>query len=360
MILTLINPQRPPKLWFKATLAKVKKSKRVRTPEAVVGHIWYHKLSPKKRHEILVREEETQLFGPVASGHSSTTSQKEPSMATRRKARRTLKLRRKTRRNYTSSFTTGKYVSPSIYKKPARPSKKRNAARKVARKAAKRRVMISQGQMHRPRVYKRAGRWYRARKSKLFAKSTMLNPRRRRHARRNPLNIKSILSKKVLMTGVKIGGGIALGFIMLPLVSRMLPVSMQKYDKYLGVGNVLIGALMAAFLKNKDLKDVGIVIAGTGVYDLLAMNTQEWLGLPTVLRDSKLIRQLMPTSTSVAAPVSGYADQSYVGASYGVPVAPVSPSASAYIGASYESPDSRIAGFGMDNPYDDIDGFEGM
>lgn len=47
-----MSPRRPPKKWFYETLKEVES----RDPKAIVGHIWYHKLSEKKRRQIIKRE----------------------------------------------------------------------------------------------------------------------------------------------------------------------------------------------------------------------------------------------------------------------------------------------------------------
>jgi hypothetical protein len=209
--------------------------------------------------------------------------------------------------------------------------------------------------MHRPRIYTHGGKWYRSPNSPLLTRRTLLNPRHRRRYRCNP-PIKQLLSKQLLMSGVKIGGGIALGFALIPVMYNIIPAANRdQFSKWLGALNVLLGGLMIGFIRNKTAKDMGVVVAGTGVYDLLSQNV-EMLKLPAIPRVGGLLSSLMPA----AQPQAGYADLPYVGASYGVPVAPISPAAKAGIGASYEAPDSRIAGFGSDNPYADIDGFEGF
>ena len=120
-----------------------------------------------------------------------------------------------------------------------------------------------------------------------------------------------------------------------------------------------LGALLFGFIKNKTVKQIGLVIAGTGVYDLIAMNVTQ-LGLPALPRVSPVIDQLLgPQASAVAAPVS---------ASYPIARRPVSaaarigtPFASSYempFGASYQAPGMPIEGFGHDNPYAGIEGWE--
>jgi hypothetical protein len=51
---------KPPKKWFYQMVKKVK-SKKVTNPEAVVGHIWYHRMKPAKRAE--KRQAEGKTYG---------------------------------------------------------------------------------------------------------------------------------------------------------------------------------------------------------------------------------------------------------------------------------------------------------
>lgn len=189
------------------------------------------------------------------------------------------------------------------------------------------------------------------------------NPRRRRsYARRNPAKgiMKSLTSRKVLTTGITIGGGIVAGSLAMPLLYRYLPTSVTKYDKYLGVAHVAIGALMFSFMKNKMLKELGLVIAGTGIYDLVASNAPD-LGLPKLPRTSPFIDQITGSKSKAALPEPS-------GASYPIARQPVSaaarygaPFAASYqqpFGASYQAPGMPIEGFGSDSPYGGVEGWE--
>jgi len=215
---------------------------------------------------------------------------------------------------------------------------------------------------HRPTVIRTAKGWRRAPGSKYFRKPTRINPRNRRrksYRRHNPkVSLKSLMNKKWLMSVVKIGGGVVLGFMTLPLVNGLIPAANRAdYDKYLGLVNVVIGALMFGFIKNKDIKEMGLVVAGMGVYDLIASNVDA-LKLMPIPRTNALITDMLPepaaststggkgTSGSYQAsrlPVSRAAASGMVGASY--------PGARAgYLGDSYRA----SSGFG-DNPYEGID-----
>lgn len=248
--------------------------------------------------------------------------------------------------------------------------KRRTTKRRRVRKNAKRRSTstsrYSKANRKRPTLYKSRGKWYGSREgavrsgtrinAKRKRRTRRKNPsysiRRRRRYRRNPaLNLKRLISKQYLFQIASIGGGIALGFMLLPLTYRVLPTEMAaKNRRFLGVVNVLIGGLMAGMLKNKNLKSMGITVAGTGVYDLIAANTEDFLGLPTIPESTMLITKMLPPDLPQQD-----IDQSQkqLEASYEVESAPVSPAAAlgaSYMpmGASYEEPDSMTVGLGYD------------
>lgn len=245
-----------------------------------------------------------------------------------------------------------------------RSRKRRAPAKRKARRNPKRKA-IKRGR-HRPTLIYSASGWKAPKRAKLVRKGTRVNPkkatrRRRRRVRRNPNIIKALTSKAVLMQGVTIGGGIIGGSLTMPLMVRFLPASITTdYNKYLGVVNVALGALMVAFLRNKNLKQLGIVIAGTGMYDLVAMNTP--IGLPALPRTNAMIEQAF-----------GPATPAVTSASYAVPRLPVSnvakmapslnasymaPGRSGQYSASYVDPGLSLVGFSGDNPYGDIPGWD--
>lgn len=128
--------------------------------------------------------------------------------------------------------------------------------------------------------------WKRPKHSKLFPKPVRLNPRHRRYTRRNPSLPLGI--DKVAIGGLKMAGGIAIGMFGMPLIVKLVPASMLKHRKFFGAIHVVIGAVAAATLKNKHIKDAALVMAGTGVYDLIASNIT-MLGLPTLPNSSLLL-----------------------------------------------------------------------
>jgi hypothetical protein len=235
------------------------------------------------------------------------------------------------------------------------------------KKSGKRGRRTIKGRRIRPvLLYTKRG-WRRPKRSH-FKRPFRINPRRRRrYARRyNPkLSIKSLLSKQMLMTGVKIAAGMVAGYLTLPLVYTVLPANMKTAAnrKYLGLVNVGVGAILFALMKKKMIKDVGLVIAATGVYDLISQNIPQ-LGLPVIPTSNILIDKAIPSNASTTATEATHG----LYASYGVARLPVSSSAqmmgaSAYrtralYGASYSAPTAKTAGFGCDNPFSQIEGYQ--
>lgn len=207
-------------------------------------------------------------------------------------------------------------------------------------KAGKRSRLVKRGTRINPRRKSRKARVRHVIRYNPFAMRTMKR-RSRRRVRRNPNIMKALTSKPVLMRGVAIGGGIVGGYMTLPLIARFLPEDMRtKFDPYLGTINVLIGALMFGFLRNKHLKEAGMVIAGTGIYDLVASNVPQ-LGLPQISRSNTLI--------------DGAFGPGGAGISYYTPRMPALAAPS--MNASYFPSGSAVALSG-DNPYSDIPGYD--
>jgi len=155
------------------------------------------------------------------------------------------------------------------------------------------------------------------------------------------------------MTAATIGVGLVAGWMTLPLVSRIMPATWQTqiasatgWGKARGLINVAIGVLIFSMLKNKRAKEVGIVIAGTGVYDLIAVNVTA-LGLPQLPVSNTAIDKMMPAASGSYGTPGTHASQAMAG-SYGQNMIP-SYGPSAY-GASYESPVMKAFG-------DDLDAF---
>lgn len=135
-----------------------------------------------------------------------------------------------------------------------------------------------------------------------------------------------IPSQRIIRQSVKTGIGVASGFVATPVASRiMAALNLSQYDNLVGLVHVIMGSLMVGMVRNKDVKDVGMMIAGFGAYDLVASNLKKADGttwLPVLPRYTALTSALLPAP----APVS---------ASYGVAMRPVSPVARAGVAASY-------------------------
>lgn len=230
---------------------------------------------------------------------------------------------------------------------------------------------------HRPVLIRTGSGWKRPKRSSLLRygrykkRPLRINPRkRRRYVRRNPNGImKKLTSQQFLMTGVKIGTGFIAGNLTTALTYRLLPTEQRtQFNNYLGAVNIVIGAIMATMLKGRNVKEIGMYIAGTGVYDLIAANTQDMLGLPMLTRANQpLLDQIMGPEKSNGNGVS--ANGNGVNASYRAALRPVSPTAS-LMGASYSSPANPTLGLstsqyrqpaglpmGSDMPFADIEGW---
>lgn len=193
---------------------------------------------------------------------------------------------------------------------------------------------------HRPRLHKGRSGWKRPRRSILMPHATRVNPRRRvrhhrRHVRRNPALPFAI--DRVAMGGLKIAGGIAIGFLGMPVIVKFAPASLLKHRKFFGLIHVILGAVAASFMKKPLIKDMALVVAGTGVYDLIASNLP-MLGLPTLPNSTPLLGG--PVAGDEPGVIGMEADYApALGASYQA------------MGASYGADDIS---YGDDNPYGDM------
>lgn len=239
---------------------------------------------------------------------------------------------------------------------------RRASTRKRKRANPKRRRSVSRG-THRPRPSYNDGKWYGGKSSKALiprGSNTRVNPRRKKRrrgrVRRNPNGFKGVqkmFSQKILMSTAKAGVGIAIGFAAMPVFYKILPEQLKARREWLGGINLALGLGIAGFIRNRDVKDIGMVIAATGVYDLIAMNV-DFLGLPPLRTTSTLAENLIPSpdapspaAPSPAAPApsseeaasgcyGGQLDISHYGSSYPTSARPVSPVAATGVGASFE------------------------
>jgi hypothetical protein len=171
------------------------------------------------------------------------------------------------------------------------------------------------------------------------------------------------------MTAATIGIGVVAGYFTLPIVCKILPASWVKEiqtptgaGKARGLINVAIGILVMSMIRNKRAKEIGIVIAGMGVYDLIALNIPA-LGLPALQGSNAALDKAIPSvhGSYTAGRMYGALGPSVVGAGYtrnalGPSVAGAAPSfgpssygQSSYgMGGSYESPAARAFGNDLD------------
>lgn len=216
--------------------------------------------------------------------------------------------------------------------------RRRNPRRKKTR--ARRRSGTSIG-AHRPRLTFKAGKWYGGNSPRSLIRrgsGTRINRRRRRRrTRRNPNGIRGIqrmFSQRILINTAKAGAGIAIGFTAMPIFYRILPQQLKDQRRWLGGIHLALGLSIAGFVRNRDIKDIGMVIAATGVYDLIAMNI-DFLGLPPLRTTSPLADKLIPAGAMTPV-TAAEATSGYYGASYDAGAAPVSPVAATGVGASFE------------------------
>lgn len=229
---------------------------------------------------------------------------------------------------------------------------RRASTRKRKRANPKRRRSVSRG-THRPRLTYKGGKWYGGKSNRSLIKrgsGTRVNPKRRKRSRgrvrRNPAGIKGVqkmFSQKVLMSTATAGAGIAIGFAAMPIFYKILPEQLKAQRRWLGGIHLALGLGLAGFIRNKNAKNIGMVIAATGVYDLIAMNV-DFLGLPPLRTTSSLAENLIPSPAAPASAPSeaasgcygGQLDISHYGSSYPTAARPVSPAAATGVGASFE------------------------
>jgi len=101
---------------------------------------------------------------------------------------------------------------------------------------------------------------------------------------------------KVFIGGLKFAAGLAVGYIGMPVFSKVMnmvlkPVDALKFRPFFGVFHIALGAFVAATVKNKNVKDAALIVAGTGVYDLIASNVK-FLGLPPLPSENPLLAKI--------------------------------------------------------------------
>jgi len=168
---------------------------------------------------------------------------------------------------------------------------------------------------HRPTLLFSRHGWRRTKRSRLMRRRTFVNPlsmfanvghrKHRRHVarhtfrrhsyRHNPAILRGLPFNVggVAMGGVKIAGGIAAGMILMPVLVKYIPKSKTTGNtiiprNFLGLVHVILGAVIASFIRKPAIKEVALIMAGTGVYDLIASNVT-MLGLPPLANTNTLI-----------------------------------------------------------------------
>ena len=177
--------------------------------------------------------------------------------------------------------------------------------------------------------------------------------RRSRRVRRNPkFNVKALMNKTLIMNAAGIGAGFIAGTLLSPALYHFIPAtSSAKYGKYFGGIHLVLGAFMYTMSKNKNVKNVGVGLAASGIYDLVACNFRTLL-LPALPHANAF---LFKTPSQPAA------------GSYNISRAPVSAVARAGMHGSYQQGKAH-QGFGTSyahnlptvglsgtNPYSEID-----
>ena len=134
--------------------------------------------------------------------------------------------------------------------------------------------------------------WKRGRRS-IFPRHARINPRRRWYRRRyNPKMKIPFGMDKMAIAGAKVAGGIVIGMLGMPVavrIANMLPGDLYtNYRRFFGLFHVIVGSVLSATMKNRHIKEMALVVAGVGVYDLIASNVA-FLGLTPIPDISKLI-----------------------------------------------------------------------
>ena len=207
----------------------------------------------------------------------------------------------------------------STAKKRSNPKRKASrrkvSRRRVARKPVRRRVS-------RRRVKRAVSRRRNAPLS-LRRRNPGAKRRRRRsyRMRRNPALPKMFrfMNKNFLMRSTGIAGGVAGGYLAMPLWMKLLPESVTSTNRrFLGILNIVLGGVIFTMSKKTFGRDLGMSLSGTGVYDLLAKMIPD-LGLPALPSSSSLIDQVMPTKEPESVGANYYPHRS-LNASYTPPV----------------------------------------
>lgn len=332
MKIPVLNPNRPPKAWWYSCYSEVRKDKDIDDPAAVCGWIWYHHMGKKRKKEVLSKEElqtELRRYKKIRKNRrpakATQPSQKEPLMARRKSRSRKRRARVMYRANVWSNDAAGHA----------------KAARKGWRRRKRRKNWSSSPMMNRKRrkSSRRRNPWSSGPRS-FTPLSMRSNPyRRTRRRRRNPnlpTAIRGVFSQRNIMNAAKVGGGIVAGTLTIPMLYTISPAALQAQSRFFGLANVLVGGLLVGLVRNKDVKDMGVIIAGVGMYDLIQQNVPQ-LNLPAIPRSNPMISGMLPTTGTSASYMP-------LAASYMTAARPASQVARAGVGASYLAPRTKTVG----------------
>lgn len=236
-------------------------------------------------------------------------------------------------------------------KRRTRKNARRGRARKT-RRAVRRNIPVPRRKRRnpRPRLRKKRGRWYASGRDPLKLRGKRINPRRkrrRRAVRRNPkVNVKTI--QRFVTEALPYGIGMGIGFIGMPIVYRVLPASVTSgvnFPRWRGLIHVGLGSLIFIFGKGKTSRTVGLVVGGTGLYDVLAQNVPD-LGLPGLPSANPLIDKAGASESTGR----------YYGLSYDAGRKPMGMSYEAPMGLSYAAQPGTLmtAGLNGDDYSDNI------
>jgi len=270
MFIPLINPQSS----FQKLAARILKRRKRRNPcggrknpiRTIKGdfHTTYKQLK-RLGHLSLATTKRPAVSRGFSHRTARTSTSTEGSMVYSLKRRPRRKSRR-VRHNFAASFGQSLIVR-----------KKRRKHSRVRRHGT-----IRLGS-HRPKLVYTSTGWRRPRKSRLFRRPTRINPRRsHRRYRRNPMPKLPFNLANVAVGSLKIAGGIAVGYMGIPVICKFLSPIIDKtmqYRRYYGLLHVVAGAAVASLIRQRIVKEIALTVAGVGVYDLISQNIPQ-LGLP--------------------------------------------------------------------------------
>lgn len=155
----------------------------------------------------------------------------------------------------------------------------------------RRATAVHKGKRVFPRVYRYGGKYFAAPTSRAWPKQALINPRRRRKARRNPVMkrytrrrtyrrnpaimsiVKSTVNQKNLVKLGAISGGFIGGSMVntkvKDLIATQFPAMGVWGDRLSGVVTAIIGGIIAGQSRQSILKDAGLGVSVSGIYDVI-------------------------------------------------------------------------------------------